>query len=744
MRLLLFCYAVAILCVFADGAQTNIAKDKPHKPPQGNISPPSEPLVTPSLANKNKENSPQRVQLLQKWADNKAQKDADDIALKLELEQLAKFDLQTETKNGDLEIHSYYTKSQQYLDQGKYDDYISLLRQAAEGDHKTALYELGRLYEFGNFLDRDISKAVRYYKKSAELGHAEGQRAYAFMLDQGRVAPQNTGKAILYYTFAADNRDVEASLVLGNKFLRGYDTPKSCSSALKYYKFAASRVIEENKKKPFINAQHFHLVSLPNKANAQDGDGMSREEILDYIKFNANSDNPHLLVEIGMLYLFGHYGHEIDYAIAKDYFEQVLNNNDEPKAAAMLGRMYEFGLGVPVSAVQAKTYYTIAVEKKNVQGLVFLGEMYVNGRGIGVDYTKAYDLFVQAAQMQAPEAHVNLGIMYFEGLGVKQDFEKALSYFKNVIGKGFSVTTCTAEYYFAEMLHYGIGSAVDCNGAVAKYKSVTEKGEWIHNMEKASSAYEEDNIETALIIYEKLAEIGIGLAQVNSAWIYDKHFLQNGLTTSPFGNSLAQAVKFYSRAADQGNEYAHLRLGDCYYYGEGHLEVDFAKAASHYRYIGNVHPQAHFNLAYMHQYGEGVKKDLYLSKRYYDSTLEMQPDAFLPVYLCLANIGIEYASQLYSEGKTEQLISDAVEYFTPAAYKNFYNQILEDYYAEEPAASEQTMISEKMKAKEQTVGFLDRESIFGYNWDTVLIISIGTTLCVTLLFRFGIIQIQIV
>lgn len=46
--------------------------------------------------------------------------------------------------------------------------------------------------------------------------------------------------------------------------------------------------------------------------------------------------------------------------------------------------------------------------------------------------------------------------------------------------------------------------------------------------------------------------------------------------------------------------------------------------------------------------------------------------------------------------------------------------------------------------KDANVGFLDRESIFGYKWDTVLIFSIITILTITLLFRFGVIQVQIV
>lgn len=97
-------------------------------------------------------------------------------------------------------------------------------------------------------MTRDLSKAAKYYKRSADLGDPEGQRAYAFFLDFGRVVKQDPAKSILYYTFAADNLDLEASLILGNKMLRGYNAVKSCPSALKYYQYAATEgeIIEFN------------------------------------------------------------------------------------------------------------------------------------------------------------------------------------------------------------------------------------------------------------------------------------------------------------------------------------------------------------------------------------------------------------------------------------------------------------------------------------------------------------------
>lgn len=318
----------------------------------------------------------------------------------------------------------------------------------------------------------------------------------------------------------------------------------------------------------------------------------------------------------------------------------------------------------------------------------------MNGRGIDKDYIKAFNLFVKGAQFKLPEAFLNLGILHFgllffvicylfyllfwfiEGWGVAQDFEKAASYFRNIIGGGLSSTTLIAEYYYAEMYHYGIGVRSDCPTSLLRYKNVAEKGSWLYNMKKAYQAFEEDEITRSLIIYEKLAEFGNVFAQTNAGYLYEEYTKEQTLETNN-EKILQNIIRFYSHASDQGNDYAYLRLGDYYYYGIFNLTMDHAKAANYYRYISNIHPQAHYNLAYMHHYGDGVKKDIYLAKRYYDMTLEMQPNAFIPVYVGLFNIGIEYALQLYHEDKFDQLLSDSLDYFTPIVFIDFYKQILE-------------------------------------------------------------------
>jgi TPR repeat protein len=76
----------------------------------------------------------------------------------------------------------------------------------------------------------------------------------------------------------------------------------------------------------------------------------------------------------------------------------------------------------------------------------------------------------------------------------------------------------------------------------------------------------------------------------------------------------AEAVKWYRRAAEQGNTDAQMRLGVMYEDGRGGLPQDDAEAAKWYRKAaeqGNVDAQA--TLGFRYERGQGVSQDYVLA-----------------------------------------------------------------------------------------------------------------------------------
>ena len=81
---------------------------------------------------------------------------------------------------------------------------------------------------------------------------------------------------------------------------------------------------------------------------------------------------------------------------------------------------------------------------------------------------------------------------------------------------------------------------------------------------------------------------------------------------------------YWNRAATQGYNIARLKLGDYYYYGKG---TDM------------------FNLAYMHENGLGLRRDMHLAKRFYDMALETSSEAHFPVTLALLKLNILFLTE---------------------------------------------------------------------------------------------------
>jgi SEL1 protein len=233
---------------------------------------------------------------------------------------------------------------------------------------------------------------------------------------------------------------------------------------------------------------------------------------------------------------------------------------------------------------------------------------------------------------------------------VKRDYGRAATYFTLAVAQSHVV----AMYELARMHHYGMGAQHSCTLAVQFYKRVAERGPWASIMKEAFELYQQGDYDGALLKYERAAEQGYEVAQSNAAWIYDK-----GLSSLySDGNTTYQlAFEYFRNSAEQKNAASLLKLGDYYFYGLG-TPVNYEKAALYYQAASDMrNAQAAFNVGYLHQVtpsvaschsnelpktGLGLPKDLHLAKRYYDMALEMEPDAYIAIYLALGRLILDF------------------------------------------------------------------------------------------------------
>ncbi|XP_074805732.1 protein sel-1 homolog 2 isoform X11 [Natator depressus] len=245
---------------------------------------------------------------------------------------------------------------------------------------------------------------------------------------------------------------------------------------------------------------------------------------------------------------------------------------------------------------------------------------------------KAFYYFLKAAKAGNTHGMAFLGKMFLEGsVAVTQSNASAFKYFTMAAEKGNAVGL------------WGLGVLYfQGKGVPVLYRSVCELGSWSEKFLTAYFAYQDGNIDSSLIQYALLAEMGYEVAQSNSAFILESEQVKILSNDQMY----PLALLLWNRAAAQGNAFARVKTGDYHFYGYG-TKRDYVTAAIHYSLAVDHHiAQAMFNLAYMYEHGLGIPEDIHLAKRWYDLAAQTSPDASIPVFLARMKLEVKL---LFSE-----------------------------------------------------------------------------------------------
>ncbi|XP_065660779.1 protein sel-1 homolog 1 isoform X2 [Hydra vulgaris] len=539
--------------------------------------------------------------------------------------------LSTKKENVD-DVQKLYEEAVHLLSQEKKDHKraFNLLLNAADQNHTLSMEKVVYDLIFGDILERNLTKAVEMFHMLATKGSPVGQQGLGFVYGIGLTVPSSQAKMLIYSTFSALGGDVYSQMMLGYRSYMGIGVTKSCESALTYYKKVAESVSNNTSSHGGIAVQRVRLYDELEQPGGVTG--QIDEDLLQYYHFLADKGDLQAQVGLGQLYFQGGRGIEVSYEKAFKYF-QLAANAGNGNGLAYLGKMYLEGLHVPKDVTKALEYFKKSTEQANPIGQAGMGMLYLTGEGVPKDYQEAIKYFSQAAEQGWVEGQLQLGNMYFNGLGVKQDYKQAIKYFTYASQSGHVL----AFYNLAQMHASGAGGIRSCNTAVELFKNVAERGKWSTMFMDAYDAYKSGDVDTALLKYYFLAELGYEVAQSNVAYILDKDNIEMFDKNQTYVRALLQ----WSRAAQQGYAVARVKVGDYHYYGLG-TKVDYEAAAQHYKLASDQqnNPQAMFNLGYMHEQGLGLKQDMHLAKRFYDMAALASPDAQIPVYLALCKLTV--------------------------------------------------------------------------------------------------------
>ncbi|EIE24098.1 HCP-like protein [Coccomyxa subellipsoidea C-169] len=524
---------------------------------------------------------------------------------------------------------------------GAHDDVLSSHfsgLEIADNGHVGAIKELAVCYELGEGVLFNPAVSFELLRTAAERGDPEAQAELGFRLAIGIYPPPQDAadplplfqlgqarwpEALAHYFFAAAGNDSFARAALGYRHMHGLGVPKSCQTAVLYYQPVAEQVVELARQPASLP----YVERMRLSAGASWRGHPTREQQVLHYQWFADLGSAEAQRALGQMLT---QGVQRDPEQAFRYFRQAAEAGDAD-AMAHLGHMYANGVGVAASNESALDWFDRAARRNHPSGQYGLGYLHLSGYGVPKDAKKAFKYFTSASEQGHVESWFHLGVMHLNGWGTKANAQQALTFFNMASKLGHVL----AQYNLA-MLHLQ-GSAADkggCTAALELLKKIAERGPWAAVLQEAFDWYRTGDYEGAVVAYLKAAEMGLEVGQSNAAWMLSRGFGAAGPTAS------ALAQKLHQRAAGQGNVDALLQLGDSHWYGRG-AERNWARAAQLYQTASKFrNAQALFNLGFMHEFGAGLPQDLHLAKRFYDKSLEAQPDATAPVQVALLSLAL--------------------------------------------------------------------------------------------------------
>ena len=269
----------------------------------------------------------------------------------------------------------------------------------------------------------------------------------------------------------------------------------------------------------------------------------------------------------------------------------------DEEVAAILAKLYSL-YPDKCDYKKAFEYATIAAENDDKDGYQTLGYLYLNGFGVKKDYNLALDNYKMAAALGDETSLNQIGIIYMGSDDFESNPEQAFYWFKEAAKKGDDMGLYNLGYCYKN----GIGVTEDNEKAAECFKKAAELGNAdamcelggyyrfvLFDPSKAKMWYQKAaDLGNADAMYELgyCYTIGSGLTKdTEKAAEYFKKAEDLGNTDALFGlgiicennGNFAEAVTYYTQAAEKGVPGAYLNLGKCYLEGKG-VTQDLAKA----------------------------------------------------------------------------------------------------------------------------------------------------------------------
>lgn len=394
-----------------------------------------------------------------------------------------------------------------------------LLLSESQRGNVLAVYDLGKLYSTDKLGERNEEMSIAKYTQAL----------------QGFLQIEPNSKKLKPYV----------QYRIGKMFCYGLGTEQNYQKAFEWFERSAK---QKNKFAQFSLANLYYY-----------GSGVEKDLSQAFLWYQRSSSQgqPYAAYSIAQMYRYGEYVTK-DNDTAQRYYKQALSGFLKIESDDManddlfykLGQMFKLGLGTDSDVTKAIEYFRRSAEMNNKNGLFEYGKALLIGEHIPQDTDSAVKLLEKAVKLKNRNAKRFLALEYISGEHLEQDIEKGIALLTECADSG-DVIACYRLgkiYLQGEIMPQNLDKA-------ERYLLLATDNEYAqYALAKLYLQEEKYDIQKAVNYFENCADKN-HWASYQLGRIY--LFGAAGLTKDK-----EQAIEWFTKSANDGNEYAQAILDD--------------------------------------------------------------------------------------------------------------------------------------------------------------------------------------
>ena len=394
-----------------------------------------------------------------------------------------------------------------------------LLLSESQRGNVLAVYDLGKLYSTDKLGERNEETSIAKYTRAL----------------QGFLQIEPNSKKLKPYV----------QYRIGKMFCYGLGTEQDYEKAFEWFERSAK---QKNKFAQFSLANLYYY-----------GSGVEKDLSQAFLWYQRSSSQgqPYAAYSIAQMYRYGEYVTK-DNDTAQRYYKQALSGFLKIESDDManddlfykLGQMFNLGLGTDSDVTKAIEYFRRSAEMNNKNGLFEYGKALLTGEHIPQDTDSAVKLLEKAVKLKNSNAKRFLALEYISGEHLEQDFEKGIALLTECADSGDVI----ASYRLGKIYLQGEIMPQNLDKA-EKYLLLAEDGEYTqYALAKLYLQEEKYDIQKAVNYFENCADKNHWASyQLGRIYLFG---------AEGFTKDKEQAIEWFTKSANDGNEYAQAMLDD--------------------------------------------------------------------------------------------------------------------------------------------------------------------------------------